>query len=143
MWASSLWADLKYGARRLSKAPVVSLAAAISLGLGIAANTINFSVANGFMLEPFPYEDQQSLAIVWEVNRSDTQDDAVAPGNFHSWRERSRSFQDLIAYEPGQKSGVLISAEMLVPAGRTSKAGSTNPVGRTNCSATSPECSSS
>jgi hypothetical protein len=39
--------DVRYGVRMLAKSPIVALVAALSLALGIAANTTTFAVANG------------------------------------------------------------------------------------------------
>ena len=58
--------DLRYGLRMMGKAPVVMAVAAISLALGISANTVTFSVANGFFFKPFPYENQDELVAVYE-----------------------------------------------------------------------------
>ena len=46
--------DVRYGVRMLAKTPVVAAVAAVSLAMGIAANTTTFAVANGFLFAPFP-----------------------------------------------------------------------------------------
>ena len=51
---STLLKDLRYAYRMLLKAPVVSVVAVLSLSLGIAVNSMQFSIFNSFMLEPFP-----------------------------------------------------------------------------------------
>ena len=91
--------DIRYGFRMMTKAPVVMAVAAVSLALGIAANTMTFSVANGFFFKPFPYEDQDRLVLVWENHRKDTNDQPVSVANYLDWRERSTVFQDLVGYE--------------------------------------------
>ena len=48
--------------------PGVTLAAVLSLALGIGANTAIFSVASPLLLRPLPYADPDRLAILW--NRS-------------------------------------------------------------------------
>src|SRR5215510_4691898 len=48
--------------------PGVTLAAVLSLALGIGANTAIFSVASPLLLRPLPYTDPGRLAILW--NRS-------------------------------------------------------------------------
>jgi len=91
--------DLRYGLRMMGKAPVVMAVAAISLALGISANTVTFSVANGFFFKPFPYENQDELVVVYENHRKNTDDEYVAPANYLDWRERATVFEDLIAYD--------------------------------------------
>ncbi|HJR61119.1 MAG TPA: ABC transporter permease [Vicinamibacterales bacterium] len=57
--------DLKYAVRGLAKAPGFTFAAIASLSIGIAANTVAFSVVNAFVFRPFSgVYDQDSLARV-------------------------------------------------------------------------------
>jgi putative ABC transport system permease protein len=49
----------------LSKNPVFTAVAVISLGLGIGANTAVFSVINAVLLKSLPFKDPESLVLVW------------------------------------------------------------------------------
>jgi predicted permease len=60
--------DLRYAWRTLAANPGVTIAAVLSMALGIGANTAIFSVASALLLRPLPYEDADRLAILW--NRS-------------------------------------------------------------------------
>ena len=91
--------DIRYGLRMMVKAPVVMAVAAISLAVGIAANTVTFSVANGFFFKPFPYAEQDRLVVVYENRRKEPNDQGASPANYLDWRERSTVFEELIAYE--------------------------------------------
>jgi putative ABC transport system permease protein len=72
---------------------------AVSLALGIAANTTTFSVANGFFFAPFPYENEDELLIMWQNHRNETEDQPVSPANYLDLRERATVFKDVIAYD--------------------------------------------
>jgi putative ABC transport system permease protein len=55
--------DIRYGARSLWHHPGYSLLVVVTLALGIGANTAIFSVVNGVLLQPLPYQDGQELVL--------------------------------------------------------------------------------
>src|SRR5580698_7577487 len=65
---STLAKDVAYAVRMLAKSPGFTLAAILSLAIGIGANTSIFSIINALLLRPLPYRDADRLVILW--NRS-------------------------------------------------------------------------
>ena len=60
--------DIRFALRSLAKNPGFTLAAVLSLAIGIGANTSIFGVADALLLRPLPYENAERLVILW--NRS-------------------------------------------------------------------------
>jgi putative ABC transport system permease protein len=94
----ALLQDLHHAARSLRRSPGFSLVAVLTLALGIGANTAIFSVVNGVLLTPLPFQDPGKLVVVWESNASRHRDaNVVSPANYQDWRDRSTSFAGLAA----------------------------------------------
>ncbi|HEX8813704.1 MAG TPA: ABC transporter permease, partial [Terracidiphilus sp.] len=60
--------DVRRALRALVAAPTFSVAAILSLAIGIGANTAIFSIVDGLLIRPLPYADADRLVILW--NRS-------------------------------------------------------------------------
>ena len=65
---SILLKDVRHALRALASAPAFTVAAILSLAIGIGANTAIFSIVDGLLLRPLPYTDADRLVILW--NRS-------------------------------------------------------------------------
>jgi putative ABC transport system permease protein len=69
----SLMQDVRYGLRLLWRNPVFTIAAVVTLALGIGANAAIFSIVNVLSLKPLPYEDPSRVAFVlgWDLEEND------------------------------------------------------------------------
>ena len=82
--------DLRFAIRSLRHSPGFTAVAVLTLTLGIAANAAIFTVVNGVLLRPLPYERPDRLVHV----RHETME-TVAPANFLDWRAAATSFEAL------------------------------------------------
>jgi putative ABC transport system permease protein len=98
----ALWQDLRYGARMLRKKPGFTLVAAITLALGIGANSAMFGLIDGLLLRPLPFKDMDRLAVVWgtlpqggPIGRFF----GISPADFVDFREQQQVFEHLAAHQ--------------------------------------------
>jgi predicted permease len=98
-WLEELMADLRYGARTLAKNPGFALVAVLTLGLGIGANTAIFSVINGVLLKPLPYENGSRLVLLQQsATRANQQNFGVSIKELYDYRDQLASFDGLVEF---------------------------------------------
>jgi predicted permease len=87
--------QLQYVVRQLARYPVFTTVSVVTLAVGIGANTAIFSVVNGVLLKPLPFEEPERLVGVWhtapglgfdEVNQS--------PALYFTYRDEGETFED-------------------------------------------------
>lgn len=95
---STILQDLRYAARALRKSPGFTVIAALTLALGVGANTAIFSVVNAVMLRPLPFPEPDRLVRIWESNVERGRPTfAVSHPNFLDFRAQAGSFESLAA----------------------------------------------
>jgi hypothetical protein len=62
----AIWQDLRYGARSLMKAPAFTIAATVTLALGIGANATIFTLLDAVLFKPLPVSRPNELLTVYE-----------------------------------------------------------------------------
>jgi putative ABC transport system permease protein len=95
--------DVRYGFRMLLKSPGFTLVAALSLALGIGANTTIFTLINAVFLQPIPVEDPPRLVSVFttdERNKGDFNDFMpTSQPNFRDYRDGATLFAGMAAHQ--------------------------------------------
>jgi putative ABC transport system permease protein len=96
----NFWQDIRYGARMLWKHRLATLVCAAALSLGIGANTAMFSVAEGFLLHPVPFENTDRIVALVDVRAQQNIDrSGVAPATYLDWQAQVKSLEQMGAYE--------------------------------------------
>ena len=91
-----IWQDLLYGCRLLITKPAVTIVAALSLALGIGANTVIFSLINTTLLRPLPYKDPGKIMVLWTVPVQDrNQQNAMNVSSYYAIRDKSQTLESI------------------------------------------------
>jgi putative ABC transport system permease protein len=99
----ALMQDVRYGLRQLRRNPGFTAVAALTLALGIGANTAIFSVVNAVLLRPLPFSNAEQLVTLWERNLAEGYDqNSPAAANYLDWRAQNKVFSQMAAYDSGQ-----------------------------------------
>jgi putative ABC transport system permease protein len=108
-WARDAMQDVRYGLRGLRKSPRFTIAAVLTVVLGVGANATIFSVLNPLLFKPLPYPDPDRIVNVFRTSpQSDRWPHSMA--NYLDHRARNTVFEHLAAVdredasfvEPGQ-----------------------------------------
>jgi putative ABC transport system permease protein len=103
--------DVCHGLRMLGRSPGFTATAVAVIALGIGANSAVFSVVNAVLLKPLPYPEADRLVRVM----------LKSPGgmlgltsvlNFNVWRQTTRAFDLIAAYDGGTTDGQLKAARV-------------------------------
>jgi putative ABC transport system permease protein len=96
-----LLSEFRQAVRSLARTPGFTMAVVLTLGLGIGANTAIFSVVDGVLLRPAPFEDMARLTMIWETDRkSGTLREPASFPDYFDFKDRSKRYERLAAFSP-------------------------------------------
>lgn len=105
-WFDELRADLKFAVRQLKASPGFTFVAALTLALGIGANSAMFALADSALFRPLPFRDPDRLVIVDEWGPQQAARSRIELLNFREWARQSRTFESMAAiWIPGSGGG--------------------------------------
>jgi putative ABC transport system permease protein len=95
----TLWQDIRFGVRTLTKRPGFSTVVILTLALGIGVTTAIFSLIYGILLKPFPYRAPEQLVRIQSVNFKTSQSyRGGSLPDIEDWRRMNRTLEELGAY---------------------------------------------
>jgi putative ABC transport system permease protein len=89
--------DLRFAIRGLARRPGFTAVAALTLALGIGANTAVFSVVNAVLIRPLPYVHPDELVLIWGTQGAEGGQGVVYP-DYLDWRARNHTFAEMGAF---------------------------------------------
>jgi len=97
-----MFQDLRFGVRMLLKHKGFTAVAALTLALGVGANTAIFSVVNATLLRPLPYREPERIVMLWTDNSSlnfGFHELPLTPPDLLGWRNQAQSFDQIAAFK--------------------------------------------
>jgi macrolide transport system ATP-binding/permease protein len=111
-----MFQDLRYGVRALVKSPAFTIVAALSLALGIGANTAIFSLVNAALLRPLPVRDAGALASVFTTDQRNPGNLPLSDLNYRDLRDQNEVFTEMAAFTFAQLNYSASSESEQIPA---------------------------
>jgi hypothetical protein len=94
----------RHAARMIGAKPAFSVAALLSLALGIGANTAIFSVLNAVLIRPLPYPGSEALVGVYNhfmIQGQVFEDSEFSAAMYAACRDDARAFENFGVWTPG------------------------------------------
>src|SRR5437763_1317976 len=104
--------DLIVSFRRLRQTPGFTLAAIVTLALGIGANTAIFTAVNAIVFRSLPVDRPNELVFLNLGGKVETPNQSYP--NYRDFRDRNDTFSSLMAYR-------VVPASFSVPGGRNAR----------------------
>ena len=96
---TGFWQDLRLALRTVWKQPGFTLTAAITLALGIGANTAIFSVINALILNPPNFAEAERVVALWRTAKDQRTKGPASYLDLQEWQSQSHSFEAIAGYK--------------------------------------------
>ena len=104
-WWDEMRQDLAFAVRQLRREPAFAAVAIVTLALAIGANTAVFSVVDGVLLRPLPYERPDELAMLWTrylpISGFDIPKFPLSGPEYLDYKESTHVFRQVGSYRSG------------------------------------------
>jgi len=98
----TLLTDVRHSLRLLTKNPALALTCILTLGLGVGLSTVMFSIINGSLLQPLPFEDADRILVLLRSNPDEgIQRMGVSIHDLTDWQAQQTSFEEIAGWYSG------------------------------------------
>jgi putative ABC transport system permease protein len=98
----TLLTDVRHSLRLLTKNPALALTCILTLGLGVGLSTVMFSIINGSLLQPLPFEDADRILVLTRSNPDEgIQRMGVSIHDLTDWQAQQTSFEEIAGWYTG------------------------------------------
>src|SRR5687767_4984332 len=116
--------DIRYAVRSLWHSKGFAAVAIVCLGLGIGLNTTIFSIVDGVMLQPYPYDDPDRILVLGTQKLKEDDESGVSVPDLRDWKAATTSFTTIAGVtgrsltlrdgtgEPERYLGALMSGDL-------------------------------
>ena len=95
-----LFQDLKYAVRRMVANKAFTAATALCLALGIGTSTTGFSVVDGLLIQPLPYQEPERLVVLNEANvQRGIRFGSIPYLDLEEWRQQTSVFSAIAGFQ--------------------------------------------
>jgi predicted permease len=94
--------DIRHAWRALRATPSFTGVAVATLALGIAVNTIAFTLLNSLALRPMPVRDASRIVRIYPVTADGRRQNLFSYPDYESYRDALQSFDGVVAYIPSE-----------------------------------------
>jgi predicted permease len=96
-WLDDLQRDVRYALRSLRRSPAFTIAAVLTLAIGIGATTAIYSVVDTVLIQPLPFPDSDRLVNLSEPERNPQTMPGVNYDEYLEWRSRTQTLTHMSA----------------------------------------------
>jgi putative ABC transport system permease protein len=96
-FVDELWQDVTFALRQMRAAPGFTAVVALTLALGIGANSAIFALADAVLLRPLPYANGDRLVFIDEHGPQQGGRSRIELLNFDEWTAQNRTFETMAA----------------------------------------------